>query len=106
MLDVLQLSDLDLRTAIAMGFRHPWKNVQLTGTCLTGESTFGISELAREEIPNWPGDPASAELLERAMKAYGLYSEYLHNLSELPGHGTPARRMSEAALITLRAAAA
>lgn len=102
MINVCQLSDTDLQIALASSFRIPWKNLRLIDGRLMGEGGSGISEIPIQEVPNWPMDTRTASFLEDVMKAYGLHHEYLHNLSIASSDKTAARRMSEAALVTLR----
>jgi hypothetical protein len=111
--DIDKMSNDELRIALATeGPRPMCKNVRVNRRGdLVGDFPYGISERP-VGIPNWPTEVEDARFLEDAMKTHGLHEKYLHNLAEIMQSDAKvspkpsARQMSEAALMTLREAAA
>jgi hypothetical protein len=98
-----EMSDVELRIALAMAFPNPFVNIR-TGRDgkLVGDSAFLLSERPTG-IPNWPSKIEDARFLEDAMATYGLHDEYLRNLALTAKSTSPiARQISEAALMAFR----
>ena len=116
MTPISELSNIELRTAIATESDGGWVNVQRDSAGrLMGIAADGFV-FAPEQIPNWPGEIEEAMRLERSLAANGLTDPYVHYLVAITqADSSPegmfrlasatARQRTEAALLVLRRAA-